>query len=290
MTTRIGLIALDRHEPVNCSCLSETAVIRFVIHIVTRLDPWMSRTEARRIRQRSEELLGELEADADYARLPSLLPEAFRAVLGGLIDPGLAFYAAPAEGRIRGAVIALHGHGGNPKLWLHGWRSWAASQHCLVLCPCFGYGNWEHRKSNVCISRWRDLLRQYDSLEWVLLAGISQGGCGVSRGGAAYAEQFDGLIFLSPTLEPEIITSEQFIRGWRHRPVFVCYGGRDHNVSANRVATAIALMKANGVEMTEFYDPAADHFLFFDQTEEILEALAAWRHCRVKLPRNPVDG
>ncbi len=255
-------------------------VIRLGVQLVTRLDPLMSRSEARTIRRRATEMLASADADPDAVDEPPRWRFAFLALLGGR-HYGHTFEYRPRPrtvGERFGLLIALHGHGGNFRVWLHVWKAFADEYRVAVVCPSFGYGNWEHPDSVGVIERclanapWRlniDPSRVY-------LAGISQGGCGVGRAGAAMAGRFAGLIFLSPTTELDVLGSPAFADGWRGRPVLVVQGGRDHNVRPRTVDAAVALMRENGAGVTYHFEPEADHFLFFAQLEAIHALVGGW--------------
>jgi pimeloyl-ACP methyl ester carboxylesterase len=224
------------------------------------------------------ELLAELDADPAYRRLDSVLWLPPAKLLGGQPDPGHYFRYWPSGREPHGLLVALHGHGGNTHLWLHVWRRFADTHRFTVVCPTFGYGNWEHPAGVEAVRRCLDdaLARFAVDPARVILAGISQGGAGVGRAAAAMPERFAGLVFLSPTMEPKVLGSAEFVAGWRGRPVLVVQGGRDHNVKPATVTAAVELMRRNGVDVTYHLDPAADHFLFFAQLDEMHRLLGEW--------------
>ena len=57
-------------------------------------------------------------------------------------------------------------------------------------------------------------------------------------------------IFISPTMELDVIGSEAFAEGWRGRPVLVIQGDRDANVRPASVTAACERMESEGVRVT----------------------------------------
>ncbi|MGL6095680.1 MAG: alpha/beta fold hydrolase, partial [Fimbriiglobus sp.] len=245
--------------------------------LASRLDPFTSRVHARQIRDGVGELLDEMREFPEYA---DLAPPFGLAIWGKMFHPDHGHYVAytppHAPGERLGMVVALHGHGGNAVLWLHAWRDFADAHGFAVVCPSFGYGNWDYPDSPAAIGRC--LRHAVASLpvdpSRVLLAGLSQGGAGVGRAAAAFPDRFAGLILLSPTTEPMVLDSPAFTEDWKGRPVFVAQGGKDHNVKPAGVTTAVERMRAAGVAVTYHFDPDADHFLFFARRHELFGRIA----------------
>lgn len=247
--------------------------------VVSRFDPWMSRADARALRGVVRALLDELAECPEYR---TLAPAHALAVWGKTLAPDHGhFYVYTPTRRTDvplGLLIALHGHGPNPLLWLHAWRDFADEYGFAVVCPSFGYGNWEHPDGVSAVGRCLAYALAHFPVDpaRVYLAGISQGGAGVARAGAAFADRLAGLIFLSPTLEPGVLDSPAFAAGWAGRPVFVAQGGRDHNVPPAGVDAGVAVMKRAGVDVTYHVDPGEDHFLFFARRDELHRRIGEW--------------
>lgn len=243
--------------------------------LVSRVDPWMRREEARALRAGVRALLDEVADHAEYCHLAPALPLAIWGKTFGPDHGHFFAYVPPSEkGDRLPLVIALHGHGGNAVVWLHAWRAFADAHRVAVVCPSFGYGNWEHPDAAAAVGRCADYAAEHLPTDpgrvWV--AGLSQGGCGVGRAAAAFPGRFAGLVFLSGTMEPAVLGSPVFA-GVR---VFAAAGGRDHNVTPTSVDAGVAALRTAGADVTEFRDPAADHFLFFARRAEILDRIATW--------------
>ena len=255
--------------------------------LISRLDPWMNRAEAQLLRDGVREFLDEMQ---DFPEYQQLAPALGLTIWGRTFRPDHGHFFTyipdhePSE-RL-GVLIALHGHGGNARMWLHVWRRFADTHRFVIVCPSFGYGNWEHPESHNTVDQCLNFVGNHYpvNLNRVFLAGISQGGAGVSRAAAAFPDRFAGLIYLSPTMEPNVLNSPGFVEGGKGRPVFVAQGGRDHNVKPSNVTTAVKLMQDHGANVTYHLDPDADHFLFFAQLDAIQQRIAEW----IASPQEPV--
>jgi predicted esterase len=284
--SRLESICLDRPPPFRLSLASECALVQLGAMTLTYLDPWMSSRHRQAIRDGVRRLYRGLLPGPGRAAIASALPFALAALVGGpcrtghyyCLPPSAAASGTPASPRLRGVLIFLHGHGGNTACTPWALREWADAEGLIVACPSFGYGNWEAAGALEEVERVRQaVLRRYaadPSRVW--LAGLSQGGAGVSRVAAARPSDYRGLIFLSATMEPAILADPAFVRGWAGRPIFVAQGGADHNVTPASVAAAVALLRQQRARVTELFDPEADHFLFFARTRWITAALSDW--------------
>jgi len=259
----------------------EDDYVWLLIQLVTRLDPWMPGTDRTQTRDTSRRLLAELRADPSYDRLPRVTYLLGLLPIRGRLDPHHLYSYRPeprGPGERFGLFVFLHGHGTNYLVLLHALRPLADRLRVVLVAPTFGYGNWEAPGGVEAIDRATQFgLKTYAAdPDRVFLAGLSQGGAGVSRAGAASPGLYAGLVFLSATMEPSVIGSEAFSTGWKGRPVLVIQGERDHNVPLRSVMAAVERMEANGVKVTTRTDPGAGHFLFFAKLHETLGQIAEW--------------
>jgi predicted esterase len=157
-------------------------------------------------------------------------------------------------------------------------RYFAEQLGIRIVMPTFSYGNWESPEALEIIAKLMEDLESdsYRDIRRIFLAGISQGGAGVSRAGAAMPERFAGLIYFSPTMELNIVESVEFKEAWRSRPILVLQGGQDWHVSVRKVNAAVDSMRNSGVKITFIFDPDEDHFFFFGQRDRLIDVVGKW--------------
>ena len=259
--------------------LPEIDLVKLGAAVATRLAPWMDSTQARRIRDLTLRLEREVEADEAGRTLPGVTSLAVAELTGRPFDAGHAYAYVPAHpsGERLGAVVFLHGNGGNFKINAWAWRAFAEAHRFVIVAPTYGFGFWGEGGAGAVGRSLDDALGLWPiDPRRVYLAGISDGGNGVTRAGRAFPGRFRGLIYVSPTLRVEEIGSPDFARAWQGRPVLVILGDRDVNVRKANVDPAVARMRAEGVDVTYRVFAGEDHFLFFGRSGEVFEAIARW--------------
>lgn len=244
--------------------------------LATRFDPRVGREERRLIRDTVRLHLDELAEGGEHRTLPPALP---LMVWGRVLRPDhghLFAYRPETEPAERlGLLVFLHGHGGNNLLYPHLLRPFADEARCVLVCPSFGYGNWEHPHAVGCVERAvRYALEHFAEIDpaRVILAGLSQGGAGVGRAAVALPEVFAGLVFISPTMEPAVLNNEA-LAGKR---VLVIHGDADRHVTLKSVERGIEALRSAGADVTVRRDPAGTHFLLFAQTQEVFRQMGEW--------------
>lgn len=263
--------------------LDEQDWLRLGVQLGTRLDPRISRREAPLIRERVGILLEELKESPDFRNTPPAWPLAvwgkvFRPDHGHLLvyRPNTGGPPVPQVPQEKcGLLVFLHGHGGNSLQFPHLLREFADAHRLVVVCPSFGYGNWEHPDSPRCVERAVNYavepFAEID-LQRVYLAGLSQGGAGVGRAAVAMPDTFAGLIFLSATMEPTVLEDGAFAG----RRVLVIQGDADRHVTPASVGKGVDALRSAGADVTIHSNPTGTHFLFFAQTDEVLRQVGEW--------------
>jgi hypothetical protein len=158
------------------------------------------------------------------------------------------------------------------------WARFAEEHGYVIVAPSFGFGNWLRPGGVEAATRALDDAATVVELDpdRIYLAGISNGGLGVSRLAMASPEQFQGLIFLSPVMAAEIVDSTEFLDTWRGRPVLVITGEGDQRIPLKYVTRRVLNLQASGVEVTYLTYPDEDHFLFFSQPTSVLNDVSNW--------------
>ena len=278
----IGLISRafgDRRVPrlSPAKLLPEIDQVKLGVTLATRFVPWMGR--ARTIREVTMGLYRAIEANPDARGLGPVTH------YGGLEAIGLDFRAdhyfayvpEPKPGERLGAVVFLHGNGGNFQVMPWACRELAESRRVIILCPTFGFGFWGEGGVEAVDRAWLDALGRWPiDPARVDLAGLSDGGLGVTRSALAHPDRYRGLIYVSPTMRRDELGSLPFEMGWKGRPILVLQGDRDWSVAKSTVDPAVDLLRRLGCDVDYRVFPGEDHFLFFSRRLELSDAIGGW--------------
>lgn len=248
--------------------------------VMTLLDPHLTLEQARRVAPFTLALYREMEQDPNFHRLGSVLGWGYADLLGQSFEVGHYYLYIPQQ-RPSGALpvlVFLHGSAGNFKTYTWVWSRLAEQEGMVIIAPSFGFGNWRYAESIDVVSRaLADAATQVEiDPNRVYLAGLSNGGLGVSYLALAQPERFRGLIFLSPVMRETIIDDSAFLEKWRGRPVLVVTGAEDERIPLGYVQQRVDVLQAGGVKVTEHIYPGQDHFLIFSQPEAIRTDVSRW--------------
>lgn len=238
--------------------------------IVWVVDPIMTRASAARLRHAIETIYRRVENDPAYRALGSALGDALTDD-----DAGRVYLYVPphAPGERLPAVIFLHGSGGSWKGYFHLWVEFARRRRMIVAQPSFGFGFWNLRAGVDRIERTRDLLlaRTPADPSRLYLAGLSNGGRGVTRVLQRDPSRYRGVVLLSAVIEPELVT-----RDLRGLSVLVIHGARDERIPREYAQDATAALRELGadVRLLEYADE--DHYVIFTQPDRWRADLARW--------------
>jgi predicted esterase len=274
----IGSSGFARCSPANV--VPEIDQIKLGTFLVPAIDPILTLSGGARLRDVALPLYREMELDPAFHAMGSVMHHAYADLFGGASDAGHLYYYVPthAPGERLPAVVFLHGSGGNFKSYLWAWKRLADRERLVIVSPSFGFGNWDRAGGEEAVERARTYAvdRLPVDANRIHLAGLSNGGKGVSRIGARHPERYRGLIFLSPVLEEAVVGSRPFTEGWRGRPLLVIHGARDDRVPEPFVGRAVTTLRNAGCRVAYRLHPDEDHFLFFSSLEPVLGEIAAW--------------
>jgi pimeloyl-ACP methyl ester carboxylesterase len=252
--------------------LPEIDQVKLGTYVAPVLDPIIDRKQARRIRAVTMRHYRAMEADPQFAALGTVLPYAYADE-----DPAHLFAYAPphAPGERLPTILFLHGSAGNFKSYFWLWKRFADQTRMNVVCPSFGFGNWDERGGVDAIERaraWAVANLGADETR-IFLAGLSNGGRGVTRAAATRPDAYRGLVLLSGVLEDDVLrpAAKRALP-----PMLVIHGEDDDRVLAGEVKKSVARLRARGVSVDEWFVSREDHFLFFDRDEEVLARVAQW--------------
>jgi predicted esterase len=258
----------------------------FGVLLGTHLDWRVNRTRGAEIRARVQGVLEDMRHVGVYKHCHTPWVHVFDST----IDVFPTCVIAVPEQPPRGAVIFLHGHGGNTLFQAFLLREFARRYRLVVVCPSFSYGPWELPNTrDVLFHTWELLLHSYSlQPDKTFLAGLSQGGAGVAVAAGSLKDRIAGLIFLSPTMILQDLSAPSFVAAWQGREVLVIHGENDRHVTKKSVDAGITTMMQHGITVQASFYPHADHSLFLLDTEAVLSEVGAY--CERHLPKVPDDG
>ncbi len=257
------------------SLLPEIDQVSLGTRIVYFVDPIIDYEQANRIRQVSMRAYVPMEADPEFAALGSVMGFAYWDE-----DPHHVYAYAPphAAGERLATIVFLHGSAGAFKAYFYLWKRFADDNHVAVVCPSFGFGNWYEPGGTDAIDRARRYaIDRLDADERrIVLAGLSNGGTGVTRAIDEHRSRYAGFVFISAVIEPAVTRRASFVTGIAQEPVLVIHGDQDDRIPIDLVLDQADVMKRDGAKVETLSVPGQDHFLFFDRPEIVFDRVAGW--------------
>ena len=251
-------------------------------HVVPLVDSLFTYKQAQPLLADTRQIYEELEADPDFHHLGSVMPDAYNELLGLQFRNGHYFlYVPPNLDRTKPApaLVFLHGSGGNFKAytWL---LSKVADEHgMVVIAPTYGSGGWDEKRGPQAVIAALDDAAKRIPIDpaQVCLAGLSNGGLGVSRTAASdFATRFSSLIFLSPVCDDRALVSASFTEYWKGKPILVMSGEEDDRVPIWYVKQCVASMQRAEAKVKLRSYAGANHFLVFSHRGLLLRELSDW--------------
>jgi pimeloyl-ACP methyl ester carboxylesterase len=220
-----------------------------------------------------------MESDPNFRELGSAMGWVYADWFGRPYDAGHYYLYVP-EKRSSGAmpvILFFHGSFGNFKAYTWVWSHLADEMEFVLVAPSYGFGEWGRLGGiQAALKALEEAGSQVELDEKrVYLAGLSNGGLGVTSLAAIYPERFRGLIFLSPVMA-ESVDQRSFHEHWAGRPVLVVTGETDERIPVKYVSDRVGRMLSGGVAVEYITFPGEDHFLFFSQRTRVLNAISEW--------------
>ena len=265
-----------RLSPANM--VPEIDQLKLGTYVFPTLDPFIDREQGIRVRRLFIDLYREMRQSDDFNELGSALGYCYRDLFTGNHTRSHSYeYIPKAEGELP-VILFLHGSLGNFKGYLWFWKKFADAHGYAIVAPTFGAGNWYLEGGVRAVEHMREYCIDNPRMDGsrVYLAGLSNGGTGVTRAARKNASAYAGLIYLSAIIESNIISDRRYMDGWKGRDVLVLHGGSDRRIPEDYVQQAVTSMTLNGVTVTSKFYPAEDHFLLFSKPDEMRSDISAW--------------
>jgi predicted esterase len=246
------------------------------------LDPLFTQRQAGPLINDTREIYQELEADADFHALGSVMPDAYNEIWGLPFDRGHYFLYVPRSldrTKPATALVFLHGSGGNFKSYTWLLSKIADEQGVVIVSVSGGLGNWKAPRAPQMVVEALDDAAKVVALDMsrIHLAGLSNGGLGVTRTLISpYANRFCSVILFSPVCDDQAVNSATFAENCRGKPVLVISGELDDRVPITYVRQCRDAMRRVGVHVQLSVYPEANHFLMFSHRERWREEVSEW--------------
>ena len=176
------------------------------------------------------------------------------------------------------AILFLHGSAGNFKAYTWVWSAFAEAHGYVIIAPSFGFGAWQRPDGARSALRALDDAAQLVEIdrEQVYLAGLSNGGLGVSQLASLAPERFQSLVFISPVMDTKIVDQTAFHQVWAECRVLIVTGETDQRIPLSYVNQRVDRLRRGSVLVDYVIYPGEDHFLFFSQRGAVLNNVAVW--------------
>ncbi|MFZ0547491.1 MAG: prolyl oligopeptidase family serine peptidase, partial [Candidatus Promineifilaceae bacterium] len=218
--------------------IPESDQINLGFLVMTYLDPILTAEQARRVSPTTMNLYREMEQDDNFHQLGSVMGLSYAGLFGLSSDVGHYYLYVPqsAENGPLPALVFLHGSVGNFKTYTWVWSKLAEQEGFVIIAPSYGFGNWDAEGAEMVIEAISDAEQVVDiDQERLYLAGLSNGGLGVSRIAAEHPQMFQGLVFISPVFDTGMVDSDSFQENWAGRPILVISGEADNRIPLDYV-------------------------------------------------------
>jgi len=273
-----GNASFNRMSPANL--VPEIDQLKLATYVLPYMDPIIDRLGAMHVRNVFLKIYREMDKSPEFECLGSVLGYAYRDIFLKSRPAGHFYEYVPKTEHSDPlpAIIFLHGSLGNFKGYLWVWKSFADKNGFAFFAPTFGTGDWDLNGGVETVERMRQYCLGRSDIDGrrIYLAGLSNGGMGVTRTAEKYPSAYAGLVFISAVIEPEIISGDSFIAGWKGRSVLVLHGSKDDRISARSISDSVDLLRKNGVNVKNKSYPYEDHFMMFSWWHVVSKDIAEW--------------
>lgn len=187
-----------------------------------------------------------------------------------------ALVGTPAVILLLVSTVTVQGTLISAAIWV--WKQLADATGFAIVAPSHGVGEWRDDAGLAEIRSALEFCKSEPGFDAsrIYLAGLSNGGAGVTHAVPHLPGAFAGLVYLSPVIDPEKIAKAPFVAALEGAPVLVITGDSDNRVSVDYVRSGVENLKRQGAEVTFDIIPNEDHFLIYSQREEVMEKVEEW--------------
>lgn len=248
------------------------------VALIPMIDPYFGRNQASDLRTDIVGIYQALEQEPDFHEVGGVLGLCYKQMLSGRDRSGHRFEYIPENtNEPMPAILFLHGSLGNFKGYQWVWKSFADANSVAVISPSYGYGEWRTRRGLAEVKAALAACKQNSRIDpqRIYLAGLSNGGAGVTMALPHIDEDIAGVIYLSPVLEPIEAAKTDFQIAITDKPVILISGSKDKRIPQSILEES--LVEVNKVTEVESHFMAdEDHFLFFSKRDKTIDLLSKW--------------
>lgn len=286
-SVRSASVPLRRFSPANL--VPEVDQLKLGLYVMPPLDPFIDGEQARRVRRVFGEVYEAMRKDADFKDVDSALGLCYGDIITGKAQPGHFFEYVPGRSRSatpRPAIIFLHGSMGNFKGYTWVLKSVADALDMVIVAPSYGLGNWRKDPAAGVVGGVIAHCEQseYIDAEQLILAGLSNGGLGVTRALAAFPDAWMGAILISAVVESHAVPEMADVLSKKETALLVLHGNQDRRIPIDYVEHWLGELTNPRIRVKHTFIPDADHFMFFSHREQCGDAIRAWLQDLVPRP------
>ncbi len=256
--------------------------------LFSTFDPYLSSGQSERLRQSIRQIYEPMREEAEFHDIPSVLGQVYSDAFSSKTPTGHRFvYLPDSISERRPVILFLHGSLGNFKGYLWVWKSLADDLGFALVAPSFGVGEWRNEDGLRTVEEALAYCQQRPEFdpERIFLAGISNGGAGLTHAAPHFADALAGLIYLSPVIDPDRIDSDSFSLN-RSLACLIVSGDSDRRVPVKYVERGAMHLRDAGLKVETHFIPGEDHFLFFSQPTTVQGILSSWL---IEQSSNPIE-
>lgn len=242
-------------------------------HVVAPLDPFVDSHQATQIRASFQGIYHAMRQHRDFRAVGSNMPLAYLDLFGTGGDSGHLYVLREPDAAAapQPVLLFLHGSAGPFKGYQWAWWPLVQRQGLTMVSPTYGFGYWRRDSGLEAVQRtlrWIHAQPELDG-ERVVLAGLSNGGLGVTRAALAMPEAWQHVVYLSPVMELDKMPAVGAALAAQGVGVTVVTGESDRRIPLSGVQAAAQALEDAGAQVQLHTVPEQDHFLFFAQPQAV---------------------